>query len=238
MTRTNPKLKKKRVNKKKGKPAPKRSSIVPAALFLLLTAGLIGLLYLTVGRHFPSRNLVLTIKSPAIAQPNSRKHRDVTMKSKKEGPRQPKTNPTADRSTNLIIYRLSPDFSKLVKSSLTINRNLTDQEKAQHIITLLTRPAKDSPAALDRGTKLRSVSFEKSLLTVDLSADIRNNLINSGAQDEIMTVACLTNSLLNNFPRYNALQIFIDGKKCRTLAGHIDISRPLGYQTGIAVKNH
>ena len=127
LARTNTKLKKKKVNKKKGKPAPKRNSIVPAALFLLLTAGLIGLLYLAVGRHFPSRNLAPSKKSPAIVQPNSCKHRELTKKAKKKG-RQPHANQVADRSTNLIIYRLSPDFSMLVKSSLKVNKNLTNNK--------------------------------------------------------------------------------------------------------------
>ena len=226
------------MNPKKGKSAPKRSSIVPAALFLLLTAGLVGLLYLTVGRHFPGRSPLPNKKSQAIGRPDSRQHRDTSVKSKKEGPQPPKTkiNPALGQATNLIIYRLSSDFSQLVKTSLKINKTLSRRKKVQRIIAFLSIPVKDRPAALAPRTKLRSVSFKKPLIILDISADIRNNLINSGAQDEILTIACLTNSLLKNFPDYNLLQILIDGKKCRTLAGHIDISRPLGYQTGVAIK--
>ncbi|MCK5681441.1 GerMN domain-containing protein [bacterium] len=101
------------------------------------------------------------------------------------------------------------------------------------IIELLTLPGKHgTQPALPRTTSLLSLAFALPLITIDLSGDIQKSLVNSGATDEMLTVACLTNSLLANFTQFNSLQILLDGKRCNTLAGHIDISRPLGYQTG------
>ncbi len=227
---------KKKAPKKRRKPTPKRPTLIPAILFLLLTAGLLGVLYLITGKHLPSQNPAAINKSPAAIQPeDSNNHRQPALKHKKEHQPPPTTQP-ASKLSKLIVYRLSKDFSQLVESPIIVNKNLTDRQKVQRIIELLTIPSQHNQAPFARATKIRSVVFKTPLITVDLSADIRNNLINSGANDEIMAIACLSNSLLINFPRYDSLQILIDGKKCRTLAGHIDISRPLSYQTGINVK--
>ena len=236
MADTIKKRKKKSPNKKKRKPAPKRQTLIPAVLFLILTAGLLGILYLFAGKHLPLQIPIAKQKTSTIIQPISSNHQKLGVKHKNPQRHTP-TTPQTTLISKLIIYRLSADFSQLITASATIDKSFTNKQKVQHIITLLTLPANGDQAPLNQATRLRSVAFKKQLITIDLSADIRKNLVNSGANDEIMAVACLSNSLLKNFPRYNSVQILIDGKKCRTLAGHIDISRPLSYQTGITVAN-
>ena len=231
------KRRKKTLPKKKRKPVKKRPTLIPAVLFLLLTASLIGVLYLIAGKHLTRQIPSTRQKTPSAIQPQSSNHQEPDLRRKNQRRPAPTTPPPAAAQTSkLTIYRLSADFTQLVAAAATVDNNFTDKQKAQHIISLLTRSAKGDQAPLSSATRLRSVSFKEQLITIDLSADIHKNLVNSGANDEIMTVTCLSNSLLKNFPRYNSVQILIDGKKCRTLAGHIDISRPLSYQTGIAVK--
>ncbi len=235
MADTIKKRKKKPTTKKKRKPTPKPTTLIPAVLFLLLTAGLLGILFLISGKHLPIQIPTARQKTPTVTWPKSNKHHKPGLKPKNQ-PQKAPIIPTA-KTSKLIIYRLTADFAQLVPTSATIDKNSTDMQKVQHIITLLTLPANADQAPLSQATRLRSVSFKGQIITIDLSADIRKNLVNSGANDEIMAVACLSNSLLRNFPQYNSVQILIDGKKCRTLAGHIDISRPLSYQTGITVAN-
>lgn len=235
MADTIKKRKKKSPTRKKRKPAPKPPTLIPAILFLLLTAGLLGILYFIAGKY-PHLQLPTAIKqTQTVTQPQANNHQKPSV-SRKHQQRHAPTPPPASPTSKLIIYRLSADFSQLITTSVTVDINFTDQQKVRRIITLLTRPAKGDQTLLNQATRLRSVSFKKQLITIDLSADIRKNLVNSGVNDELMAVACLSNSLLKNLPQYNSVQILIDGKKCRTLAGHIDISRPLSYQTGIAVK--
>lgn len=234
MASSTTKRKKKAPPKKKRKPASKRPTLVPSLIFLLLTAGLIGALYLIAGKHLPKQTPAARQKTQTVTQPDSySKHQKQIKKQINRRQKPSNTTPPATQTIELVIYRLSSDFSQLVKLPITANKNLTDKRKAQRIISLLTLPSEQNQAPLDRATKLRSVSFNAPLITIDLSADIRKTLINSGGNDEIMTIACLVNSLLKNFPEFNSVQILIDGKKYRTLAGHIDISRPLSYQTGI-----
>ncbi len=227
---------KKSPTRKKRKPAPKPPTRIPAVLFLLLTAGLLGILYLIAGKYLPLQIPTAIKQSPTITQKKSINHQKPGLKRKNKHQQTPDRPP--GQTSSLIIYRFSTDFTQLTTTSTTVDRNFTDKQKVQRIITLLTLPVKGDQAPLNQATRLRSVSFKEQLITIDLSADIRKSLVNSGANDEIMTIAVLSNSLLKNFPRYNSVQILIDGKKCRTLAGHIDISRPLGYQTGISVKSH
>jgi hypothetical protein len=48
-----------------------------------------------------------------------------------------------------------------------------------------------------------------------------------GSAAELNTVYSIVNTLTFNFPVINQVQILIDGKKMKTLKGHIDISSPL-----------
>ena len=82
-------------------------------------------------------------------------------------------------------------------------------------------------------TKLLAASFSAPLITIDLSNDLAKGAVNFGGRDEMLTISCLTNTFLANFPGFDSLQILIEGEKRETLAGHIDISQPLHYQLSI-----
>jgi hypothetical protein len=48
-----------------------------------------------------------------------------------------------------------------------------------------------------------------------------------GAWTEVLAVYSLVNTLVENFSDVKQVQILIDGNESETLAGHVDISRPL-----------
>ena len=221
--------KKKRPAKKKSSRKKQSQSLLPALLFLGLAAGLIAVLYLFFGH------------CPPPAKPDSQRKTASQSEAKKLPPKKPiaeiekksspdSTAPTTTESSHLTIYRLSLDFSRTLSFVIPCKPDLTRTEKARRIIHYLTLPGERDQPPLPRSTRLRSASFKAPLITIDLSGDVRKDLINSGANDEILTVACLTHSLLASFPGFKTLQILIDGEKQKTLAGHIDISSPLKYQ--------
>ncbi len=227
--------KSKNVSTKKKQPAKKKSSrkkqpqsLLPALLFLGLAAGLIAVLYLFFGHCPPPEKP--TYQKKISSQSGAKKltpKKPVAGIKKKSSP--DSTAPTTTESSHLTIYRLSPDFSQTLSTTIPCNPDLTRTEKARRIIHYLTLPGERDQPPLPRATRLRTASFKAPLITIDLSGDVRKDLINSGANDEMLTVACLTHSLLASFPGFNTLQILIDGEKQKTLAGHIDISSPLGY---------
>jgi len=226
----NVKTRKKRPARKKSGQGKQSQSLIPALLFLGLAAGLIAVLYLFVG-HYPSKTSPASRKNEVSkALPKKQlQTKVITEKEKKE-----KHNSSGPATTtglsHLTIYRLSHDFSHTLNLTIPCDTDLTKTEKVRRIIRYLTLPGERDQPPLPRATRLRAVSFTTPLITIDLSEDIRKSLINSGANDEMLTIACLTNSLLANFPGFNTLQIMIDGKINNTLAGHIDISQPLRYQ--------
>jgi len=229
--------KSKNVKTRKKQPARKKSgrgkqsqSLLPALIFLGLAAGLIAVLYLFVGRY-PSKTSPPSGKEAVskLLPKNQLQTKAITGKEKK-GRRNSSESATTARLSHLTIYRLSHDFSHTLSLTIPCDPDSTEIEKIQQIIRYLTLPGERDQAPLPRATRLRAVSFTAPLITIDLSEDVRKSLINSGANDEMLTVACLTNSLLANFPDCKTLQILIDGKTNKTMAGHIDISQPLTYQ--------
>ena len=56
-----------------------------------------------------------------------------------------------------------------------------------------------------------------------------------GSMQELLTVYSLVNTLLVNLPTASAVQILIDGREADTLAGHVDLRRPLRKNEALIV---
>ena len=68
---------------------------------------------------------------------------------------------------------------------------------------------------------------EKGCAYVDFSRAISEKHL-GGTSGELATIASIVNTLAANFPEeIRKVRILIDGKEARTIAGHIDISRPI-----------
>ena len=224
--------------KKKGQSASKKKSpnqrrpLLPAFIFLIVVSGLIIVLYyLYAGSNLaiirpqgePTIKPANTVKQPKSKPADSKRQRN------------PPTQPTTRSAlpTTIKFYRLEQNFNQALRLQKTFDRTLSRQQKAQEIIHLLTLSRAHDLAPLPHRTKLLAASFTTSLITVDLSNDLIWGAVNFGGQDEMLTISCLTNCFLENFPGFDTLQILIEGKKQKTLAGHIDISQPLHYQPSI-----
>jgi hypothetical protein len=60
---------------------------------------------------------------------------------------------------------------------------------------------------------------------VDLSKEASQGT--SGSHDELLSVYSIVNSLTVNFPAVKRVQILLEDRPTDTLAGHVDLSRPL-----------
>ncbi len=101
-------------------------------------------------------------------------------------------------------------------------------EQAKRIVEAQIAAAPEPLAsAIPPGTKLRTVFLTKAGdMYVDLSAEFRQNHP-GGTTNEILTVYSLVNALTSNLPAVTGVQILIDGKEVDTLAGHLDLRRPI-----------
>jgi hypothetical protein len=61
---------------------------------------------------------------------------------------------------------------------------------------------------------------------VDLSRDA-SAAHPGGSLNELLTVYTIVNALTANLPAVSAVQLLVDGKQVETLAGHVDLRRPL-----------
>jgi hypothetical protein len=71
-------------------------------------------------------------------------------------------------------------------------------------------------------------------LFVDLDATVRSKH-RGGSTQELLTVYSLVNTLTVNLPTIAAVQILIDGREADTLAGHVDLRRPLRKNEALIV---
>jgi hypothetical protein len=61
---------------------------------------------------------------------------------------------------------------------------------------------------------------------VDLSKEARA-VASGGSEAELITVYSVVNSLIVNFPALKRVQILVEDRPASTLAGHVDLTRPL-----------
>ena len=77
------------------------------------------------------------------------------------------------------------------------------------------------------GTTLRAFYVtERGDAFVDLSSEV-SSAHPGGSLTELLTVHAIVNAVIANLPAVQRVQITVDGKEADTLAGHVDIRRPL-----------
>jgi hypothetical protein len=82
-------------------------------------------------------------------------------------------------------------------------------------------------STIPKGAALRGIFVsERNEVFVDLDPSIRTSHP-GGTQQELMTVYTIVNTLLTNLPNLQEVQILIGGQEVDTLAGHVDLRRPL-----------
>ena len=100
--------------------------------------------------------------------------------------------------------------------------------QAQEIIKAqLAPPATPLISAVPAGTTLRALYLTSNgAAYVDLSREVVN-AHPGGSLDELLTIYSIVNALTMNLPAVTSVQVLVDGKETDTLAGHVDLRRPL-----------
>lgn len=82
-------------------------------------------------------------------------------------------------------------------------------------------------SVIPQGTMLRAFYVtERGEAFVDLSPEVSTRHP-GGSFTELLTVHAIVNAITANLPSIQRVQILVDGKEADTLAGHIDLRRPL-----------
>jgi hypothetical protein len=127
------------------------------------------------------------------------------------------------------LYFASEDGLHLVATERDVP--LAEGAVAQARSILEAQLSADAPApfvaTIPKGALLRGIFVsERNEVFVDLDPVIRT-AHPGGTLQELMTVYTIVNAVLTNLPELQEVQILIGGREADTLAGHVDLRRPL-----------
>ena len=127
------------------------------------------------------------------------------------------------------LYFSEPKSEYLVYEEREIVASPEIIEEAKSILEELIKGPYDSSLSttLPSETEVRAVYIRDNYLYIDFSSSLRDKHP-GGSTGELLTVYSIVNTLLDNFPSQSYVQILIEGMPEETLAGHIDIRKPLG----------
>jgi spore germination protein GerM len=109
-------------------------------------------------------------------------------------------------------------------------------ERGTQVLVELMAGPKDKGAlpAVPEGTTLRQLWIGKSgIAWADFSEELATGL-KGGSSDELLAVYAIVDSLTANVPQIKRVGLLVAGKERDTLAGHVDIRRPLPAETKLA----
>jgi hypothetical protein len=137
------------------------------------------------------------------------------------------------------LYFASEDGMRLVPAEAEVP--LAEGVVAQARSIVEAQLSAEAPAPLlstiPKGAALRGIFIsQRNEAFVDLDPAIRT-AHPGGTLQELMTVYTIVNVLLTNLPNLREVQILIGGQEVDTLAGHVDLRRPLRKNEGLILSS-
>jgi spore germination protein GerM len=132
------------------------------------------------------------------------------------------------RKIKALLFYVSEDGARLtgVERDVTYGSG-TVQQAAQIIAAQIAPVSEPLVSAIPPGTMLRSLFVtQRGDAYVDLTRDVAT-AHPGGSVEELLTIYTIVNALTANLPAVSAVQLLVDGKEVDTLAGHVDLRRPL-----------
>ena len=136
--------------------------------------------------------------------------------------------PASGRKIKAHLYYVGDDGLTLSGVERDIALGESTLEQARLLIAAQIAPVPEpAVSAIPAGTTLRAVFLgDHGEAFVDLSKEVATSHP-GGTINELLTVYTIVNALTENLPAVTSVQILVDGKEVETLAGHIDLRRPI-----------
>lgn len=115
-----------------------------------------------------------------------------------------------------------------------IRRGALEEEVTRALEALIRGPQTGLYATIPKGTTLLGVDVKGAVAFVNLSGEVVSNHP-GGSTGELQTVYSIVDTVVLNFPTIDGVQIMVEGRSVPTLAGHIDITGPLGPDRGVII---
>lgn len=132
------------------------------------------------------------------------------------------------RKIKAHLYYVADDGLRLASVEREIAYGEGTLEQAREIVAAQIAPVVDPlVSAIPAGTTLRALFLtERGEAFVDLSREVAASHP-GGTMNELLTIYTVVNALTDNLPAVTSVQLLVDGKEVDTLAGHVDLRRPL-----------
>ena len=126
------------------------------------------------------------------------------------------------------LFYVADDGARLTSVEREVAYGEGTVEQARQIVEAQIAPvAEPLVSVMPAATKLRAIFItERAEAFVDLRSELATGHT-GGSTDEILTVYALVNALTANLPAVKSVQILVNGRQIETLAGHVDLRRPL-----------
>jgi Sporulation and spore germination len=143
-------------------------------------------------------------------------------------PPAPAAPAAAGRKIKARLFYIAESGTKLKSMERDVAFGASPVEQAREIIAAQIAPVVEPlVSAVPPGTTLRAVFItQEGEAYVDLSGEVVA-AHPGGTINELLSVYTLVNALTENLPAVTAVQVLVDGKEVDTLAGHVDLRRPL-----------
>ena len=140
----------------------------------------------------------------------------------------PTPAPPAGPKIKANLFYVSDDGQQLIQREQDVPFGAGTVDQAREILAAELAPVSDPlVSAIPSGTKLRRVFItERGQAYVDLSREVSVNHP-GGTLNELLTVYALVDAVTANLPAVTSVQLLVEGKEVATLAGHVDLRRPL-----------
>lgn len=127
------------------------------------------------------------------------------------------------------LYFSDPQAEHLILEERKVVALPYTSKEAKEILKELIKGPLDSSLkpTIPLQTEVEDVYLKDDCFYVNFSLALKEKHP-GGSSGELLTIYSIVNTLLINFPSQSRVQILIQGKPEETLAGHIDISNPLG----------
>jgi spore germination protein GerM len=134
-----------------------------------------------------------------------------------------------ERRISVRLYFESPEQGALVPEERSVPLAGDLARQLQAVLKELVRGSTTGlRPTLPPATKVLEVFVSaRGVAYLDFSPEARQ-AVAGGSKSELLVVYSIVNSVTSNFPAVKKVQILVEDKPLRTLAGHVDLSRPLG----------
>jgi hypothetical protein len=186
----------------------------PSRPTILIALSLV-LLLLVIGLLAPRWTRLLTRAVP------EEEAADETPKPREEEPA------VVGRTISVKLFFQAPDQPGLAMEERTVPFSSDLAAQLQAVVAELVLGSKSGLVpTLPPETKVLDVFVSpRGIAYVDVSKEAAVGT--GGSHEELLSVYSIVNSLVVNFPAVKRVQILVDDRPVPTLAGHVDLSRPL-----------